>query len=105
MTNATLTPEIALLREEIVPHLTKNMRTLFDLSTDPAKDQKEALRLAYKATAIKKVIRDQGERLQNVTTENDVLTIVRFIQIAVENDKDMAAGTELAVQQILGYLR
>lgn len=105
MTNATLTPEIALLREDVVPRLTKNMRTLFDLSTATTSDPKNALRLAYKAVAIQKVIREQGERLQNVKTEYDVAIIVEMIRISAnyaDADKD---GTQLAIDHILDYLR
>lgn len=104
--NIDLDPKIVRLREEILPRLQRDTEVLTRISEEsyPA-GSKEAARVAAKIAAIQKVINEQGERLKNVQSETDALTLIAMIKMVGEYDGANLDGTNQATYRIVDFLR
>lgn len=101
MTNATMTDKMTLLREDILPRLTKQAATLTELAAKPNAD---VPRLTAKAAAVTKIIKEQGDLLANVKTHDDAVIIMCIIRMVSKHDGADEDGTRLALSTIRSYL-
>lgn len=102
MSNAMMTNKLIIFRGDILPHLTRQAATLTELAT---KMNADVARLTAKAAAVTKIINEQGDRLTNVKTYEDVVTLMCMIRMVGNYDGANEEGTELALNTIHGYVR
>lgn len=104
MTNTTtLNPRIELFRSEILNRLRDAISQLTGLQY--GREQEERDRLERKAEAVRKVYREQEERILAVETTDQLTELAAFIRGVGKLDGADQAGTELVVGYFMEYAR
>lgn len=95
--------KVALLRDDIINRLNDAVFNLLVLRDITLNNDNRA-RLDAKAAAVQAIRDEDGERLTNVQTEEDVVTLAALIK-AKHDAPEAQAGVQLVVDYMLGYIR
>jgi hypothetical protein len=96
--------KVALLRDDIISRLDSAVFNLLVLRDTTLGGDDSYARLDAKADAIQAIRYEDGERLTNVQTEEDVVTLAALIKTK-HDAPEAQAGVQLVVDYMLGYIR
>lgn len=99
--------KLALLRDEMSPRMVEAVHVLDGLVAEAERngDVDKVERLRHKIRGVETVIDQEGERLANVQTMEDAVTISEFVLLRAQTEhQHVAEGIRLAHSYLLSHL-